>query len=390
MDYLITTDDGSKHLAHSGTKGMKWGVWNEETKRKYGYGGGSARGDKLRTKAEKARAKAEHARSNTAFLDRAAKVHSTEITKHYSKANAHLVKGLHESSKASSYSSDAQTARAHGDEKKAKKLEKKAEKFAGKAEREKLREQENVTQANRAANRFEREQIARMELAKESSKQDAKAAKLEVKAAKADAKADAKAEKAYNSLTEYSEHMLGSHRAVQKIPKFEKAVAESDAAYKKINDAYKQHYSPDHDGRLRLKEIDAIKNDPKAPRDVKSAIREYERAEKNVDRVVSEVGIKNIDRYYESGANNAQTKALVDHEYAGVTKQFLKTIQDSGVKKRSVLSESKSDYYDRQEARIRETMTKSLKEVGASDSEAAKIIDDLTKNPGYKNPLRNV
>ncbi len=36
MDFLVTIDDGSQFLAHHGTKGMKWGVWNDETKRKYG------------------------------------------------------------------------------------------------------------------------------------------------------------------------------------------------------------------------------------------------------------------------------------------------------------------------------------------------------------------
>lgn len=36
MDYLVTFDDGSSaFLSHHGTKGMKWGVWNEETKAKY-------------------------------------------------------------------------------------------------------------------------------------------------------------------------------------------------------------------------------------------------------------------------------------------------------------------------------------------------------------------
>lgn len=33
MDYMITFEDGSEaYLAHRGIKGMKWGVWNEETK----------------------------------------------------------------------------------------------------------------------------------------------------------------------------------------------------------------------------------------------------------------------------------------------------------------------------------------------------------------------
>lgn len=33
MDYLLTFEDGSSgYLAHHGTKGMKWGVWNAETR----------------------------------------------------------------------------------------------------------------------------------------------------------------------------------------------------------------------------------------------------------------------------------------------------------------------------------------------------------------------
>ena len=36
MDYKFTFEDGSEALAHHGVKGMKWGVWNEETKSRYG------------------------------------------------------------------------------------------------------------------------------------------------------------------------------------------------------------------------------------------------------------------------------------------------------------------------------------------------------------------
>ena len=32
MDYLLTFEDGSESLAHFGVKGMKWGVWNAETR----------------------------------------------------------------------------------------------------------------------------------------------------------------------------------------------------------------------------------------------------------------------------------------------------------------------------------------------------------------------
>lgn len=36
MYYKLTFDDGSEaYLAHYGVKGMKWGVWNEETRRRH-------------------------------------------------------------------------------------------------------------------------------------------------------------------------------------------------------------------------------------------------------------------------------------------------------------------------------------------------------------------
>ena len=40
MDYLITFEDGSTgYLAHYGVKGMKWGIWNEDTAKRYGSSG---------------------------------------------------------------------------------------------------------------------------------------------------------------------------------------------------------------------------------------------------------------------------------------------------------------------------------------------------------------
>lgn len=52
MDYILTFDDGSEALAHYGVKGMKWGVWNEETRRRHASAGNGTfykkaqRGDK--------------------------------------------------------------------------------------------------------------------------------------------------------------------------------------------------------------------------------------------------------------------------------------------------------------------------------------------------------
>lgn len=38
MEYIVYySDDLGKYLSHHGVKGMEWGVWNEETKEKYGY-----------------------------------------------------------------------------------------------------------------------------------------------------------------------------------------------------------------------------------------------------------------------------------------------------------------------------------------------------------------
>ncbi len=34
----FTFEDGSEYLVHHGVKGMKWGVWNAETRAKYGHG----------------------------------------------------------------------------------------------------------------------------------------------------------------------------------------------------------------------------------------------------------------------------------------------------------------------------------------------------------------
>lgn len=40
MDYIFTFEDGSSAMAHYGVKGMKWGVWNQETRDRYfGLGG---------------------------------------------------------------------------------------------------------------------------------------------------------------------------------------------------------------------------------------------------------------------------------------------------------------------------------------------------------------
>lgn len=35
MEYKFAFEDGSESLMHYGKRGMKWGVWNNETKRRY-------------------------------------------------------------------------------------------------------------------------------------------------------------------------------------------------------------------------------------------------------------------------------------------------------------------------------------------------------------------
>lgn len=54
MEYVFTFSDGSKALAHSGVKGMKWGVWNEETRTRYSSGSGHRSIMKANKKVDKA------------------------------------------------------------------------------------------------------------------------------------------------------------------------------------------------------------------------------------------------------------------------------------------------------------------------------------------------
>lgn len=42
--YVVHYSDGSEgYLAHYGVKGMKWGVWNEDTRARYGFNGNASR-----------------------------------------------------------------------------------------------------------------------------------------------------------------------------------------------------------------------------------------------------------------------------------------------------------------------------------------------------------
>lgn len=63
MKYRFTFDDGSEALIHYGVRGMKWGIWNSETRAKY-QGGTSKEAKKYLKgydKYQKAKSKAEAA-----------------------------------------------------------------------------------------------------------------------------------------------------------------------------------------------------------------------------------------------------------------------------------------------------------------------------------------
>ena len=48
MDYRFVFEDGSESLMHHGIKGMKWGVWNAETSKRYGHRNSIRKGTKFK------------------------------------------------------------------------------------------------------------------------------------------------------------------------------------------------------------------------------------------------------------------------------------------------------------------------------------------------------
>lgn len=323
-DFLITMQDGSEFLAHHGVLGMKWGVWNDETKAKYGYSGGSAKGDKLRKKAADKRALAEKARSNTALVDRAARAHTGEITKQYSSANAHLVKGHAHSSMAKGLRAEAEAQRLAGKDRKAKRLEKKADKQDLKAKSEGLKEEEARNKGQKAANQFEREQQARQELSKEASKHDAKAAKLEKRAEKADAKAEGKARKALDKT-------LGAAKSIAESEKAEREyIAKAEKDYKA--------------GKIDKASLDAAK--------YRFAGHLSTTPEQRADL---EAGAHN----YLVRSNDKATKAWTSTIFPQIT---------------TTSNQQKKAAY---EARVSEVMKLSLKDAGLKSKEVDKVIADL-------------
>lgn len=93
-------EDGSNHLAHYGVQGMKWGVWNEETQRKYSGGLGRA-SNAMKAKLSKAGSSASGgARAVAAFSKRklsamGAKVNAmasnSKAKREYKKAQKHEI-----------------------------------------------------------------------------------------------------------------------------------------------------------------------------------------------------------------------------------------------------------------------------------------------------------
>ena len=199
MAMIVTMTDGTQYLMHHGVKDMHWGVWNDETKRKYGVYT-SPKGDKLKAKADRKRLEAERARTDTAVMNKAAKVHANEITAAYAKANAHRLKGQAKESRSKSVQLKAEAERRSGNDKKADRLEKKSLKLSQKAEREKDASKRESDKGHAASNRIERHNIAVREMDAKAAKLDAKAAKLEARADKADTKQDRKVAKAADEL----------------------------------------------------------------------------------------------------------------------------------------------------------------------------------------------
>lgn len=202
-DYLVTFQDGSQRLAHHGVKGMHWGEWNDETRQKYlGGTGSSAKGDRLRKKAQKQRDAAARTRTDTARVNAAARAHTNEITEHYAKASAHRAKAQVADAKASRYKAKAERAEAKGKEGKAKRMERKAQGQEHKAEMRRTEAKKEADLGHVSANKLTREQKARAELDAVAKKAESKAKKYEKKAAKVDAKQAKREEKAFKQVQE--------------------------------------------------------------------------------------------------------------------------------------------------------------------------------------------
>ena len=230
--------DASKCLVHHGIEGMKWGVWNEETRRKY-LGTTSAKGDKLRKKAASKRLEAEKARTDKAVLAKAAKVHSNDITKAYAKANTHRIKQQASERRANEIkrkkqsleyqhlyeSKGADIPMGKKLEKKIHKLDKKAEKFEQKAKREDDAAKRESDKGHAASKRIERHNIAVREMDAKAAKLNAKAAQLERKAEKADAKQDAKVAKAAEQVRESSKKFVEEGRVASGMDRANLAAA---------------------------------------------------------------------------------------------------------------------------------------------------------------------
>lgn len=204
MDYHITMEDGSEYLAHHGVKGMHWGVWNDETRRKYLGPIGrpdNPKAEKLRAKAEKNYQKMDKSNSATELHMRAMKVHSNEITKRYAKANTSTVKAQAQEAKARRLEGKAERFKG-ADDKKSQRLEKKAQRQKNKAEVQRQKAKGEIDKAHAVSNDMERELVAERQLKADAAKYKGRAEKLEAKASRLEERQDRQIDKALSNLQE--------------------------------------------------------------------------------------------------------------------------------------------------------------------------------------------
>ena len=290
-DLLITTADNEQFLAHHGIKGQEWGVWNDETRRKYGYypASSSKKGQRLIAKADRERAKADRANSVTELHMRAMKVNANEITKQYAKSNVHTIKAQRSDSKAKKYADRSAEARTAGDERKARKLDAKATQATRRSELERNRARAEMNRGYALSNNMARTQVAERQLKGEATKHLNKAAKLEAKADKVIKKEDRKAEKAYDTMTDYSKYRLDKYREQTRLDSEHSEASnrvfdledQMKSTWAKVEEVGKKHGIKSSDLAAMSTEIArgySIKDDSSVPKDVVKALMDNDKA----------------------------------------------------------------------------------------------------------------
>ena len=381
-DLLITTADNEQFLAHHGTKGMKWGVWNDETRRKYGYypASSSKKGQRIIAKAEREYAKADRANSVTQLHMRAMKVNADKITKQYAKSNVHTLKAQRSDSKAKKYADKSEEARTAGDERKARKLDAKAMRANKKSENERNRARAEMDRGHALSNDLARTQVAERQLKREATKHLNKAAKLEAKADKVIKKEDRKAEKAYDTMIDYSKYRLDKYReekaSIEKSRDLSDKVHAEETTYKTMWRLAEKHGLIDERDGTPVLTINDILSNPRAPKEVKTAINEWKKADKAAEEAFERSMYESV-LDIDTGWKTQEEKDRSDREYPQVVQSFMKSIKDPTVTTREGWKNP-----EKQEARLREVMNLSLSDAGATTKEAEAIIDDLLD--GYK------